>query len=63
MTTSMQVGAQPGRRPRLASDQLNAYDVLVTDDILFTRAAYETFTGVELAVEASRRGAGQGGQA
>ncbi len=36
----------------LAVDQLNTYDVLCADDILFTRAAYETFTGVEVAVEA-----------
>ena len=36
----------------LAVDQLNTYDVLCADDILFTRAAYETFTGLEVAVEA-----------
>ena len=36
----------------LAVDQLNTYDVLCADDILFTRAAYETFTGTEVAVEA-----------
>jgi large subunit ribosomal protein L4 len=34
----------------LAVDQLNTYDVLCADDILFTRAAYETFTGLEVAV-------------
>jgi large subunit ribosomal protein L4 len=27
----------------LPADQLNAYDVLVSDDIIFTRAAFETF--------------------
>ena len=36
----------------LAVDQLNTYDVLCADDILFTKAAYETFTGTEVAVEA-----------
>jgi large subunit ribosomal protein L4 len=36
----------------LAVDQLNTYDVLCADDILFTRAAYETFTGLEVAVPA-----------
>ncbi len=34
----------------LAVDQLNTYDVLCADDIVFTKAAYETFTGVEVAV-------------
>ena len=36
----------------LAVDQLNTYDVLCADDVLFTKAAYETFTGLEVAVEA-----------
>jgi large subunit ribosomal protein L4 len=36
----------------LAVDQLNTYDVLCADDVLFTKAAYETFTGVEVTVEA-----------
>jgi large subunit ribosomal protein L4 len=27
----------------LASDQLNAYDVLVSDDIVFTKAAFDAF--------------------
>ena len=36
----------------LAVDQLNTYDVLCADDILFTKAAYETFTGLEVTVEA-----------
>lgn len=34
----------------LAVDQLNTYDVLCADDIVFTKAAYETFTGTEVAV-------------
>ena len=38
----------------LAVDQLNTYDVLCADDILFTKAAYETFTGLEVAVEAKK---------
>ena len=29
----------------LAVDQLNTYDVLCADDVVFTRAAYEAFTG------------------
>jgi large subunit ribosomal protein L4 len=36
----------------LAVDQLNTYDVLCADDVLFTKAAYETFTGLEVAVPA-----------
>jgi len=27
----------------LPADQLNAYDVLVSDDIVFTKAAFDTF--------------------
>ena len=38
----------------LAVDQLNTYDVLCADDILFTKAAYETFTGTEVAVPAKK---------
>jgi large subunit ribosomal protein L4 len=34
----------------LAVDQLNTYDVLCADDVVFTKAAYETFTGVEVEV-------------
>ncbi len=30
---------------RIAVDQLNAYDVLLADDIVFTTTAYETFVG------------------
>jgi large subunit ribosomal protein L4 len=29
----------------LSWDQLNAYDVLVSDDILFTKAAFDAFVG------------------
>ena len=49
----------------LAVDQLNTYDVLCADDILFTKAAYETFTGLEVAVEAkpATKAAAEGGQA
>jgi large subunit ribosomal protein L4 len=36
----------------LAVDQLNTYDVLCADDVVFTKAAYETFTGLEVTVEA-----------
>lgn len=39
----------------LSSDQLNAYDVLVSDDIVFTKAAFEAFvaskTGAKAATE------------
>jgi large subunit ribosomal protein L4 len=34
----------------LAVDQLNTYDVLCADDVVFTKAAYEAFTGVEVEV-------------
>jgi len=33
----------------LAADQLNTYDVLVSDDVVFTRAAYEAFVGQPVA--------------
>ena len=36
----------------LSFDQLNAYDVLVSDDIVFTKAAYEAFVS-------AKTGAGQ----
>jgi len=29
----------------IAADQLNAYDVLVADDVVFTKAAYDAFVG------------------
>ena len=35
----------------LAADQLNTYDVLVADDVVFTRAALDEFLGVPAAVE------------
>jgi large subunit ribosomal protein L4 len=31
----------------LTWDQLNAYDVLVSDDIVFTKAAYEAFVAAK----------------
>ncbi|WP_299167063.1 50S ribosomal protein L4 [uncultured Arthrobacter sp.] len=33
-------------------DQLNTYDVLVSDDVIFTKAAYDTFVGTAQAVDA-----------
>jgi len=33
----------------LYSDQLNAYDVLVSDDIVFTKAAYDAFIAAKSA--------------
>ncbi|MBM6405738.1 50S ribosomal protein L4 [Phycicoccus sp. CSK15P-2] len=43
----------------LAVDQLNTYDVLCADDIVFTKAAYEVFTGqpVEAAKPAKKTAA------
>ena len=43
----------------LAVDQLNTYDVLCADDVVFTRAAYEVFTGetVETAAPAKKTAA------
>ncbi|GAB3603754.1 50S ribosomal protein L4 [Microbacterium aureliae] len=35
----------------LTFDQLNAYDVLVSDDIVFTKAAYEAFVASKTATE------------
>jgi len=32
-------------------DQLNTYDVLTSDDVVFTRSAYQAFTGAEVEVE------------
>ena len=31
----------------LAWDQLNAYDVLVADDVVFTKAAYDEFVAAQ----------------
>ncbi|HAN23581.1 MAG: 50S ribosomal protein L4 [Microbacterium sp.] len=35
----------------LSFDQLNAYDVLVSDDIVFTKAAYDAFVAAKTATE------------
>ncbi|RNL81026.1 50S ribosomal protein L4 [Nocardioides marmorisolisilvae] len=35
----------------LAVDQLNTYDVLLADDVIFTKGAYDAFVGVEAEVE------------
>jgi large subunit ribosomal protein L4 len=35
----------------LAVDQLNTYDVLLSDDVIFTRDAYAAFVGEDVAVE------------
>jgi large subunit ribosomal protein L4 len=34
----------------LAVDQLNTYDVLLSDDVIFTKSAYDAFVGVEAEV-------------
>jgi large subunit ribosomal protein L4 len=34
----------------LAVDQLNTYDVLLSDDVIFTKGAYDAFVGVETEV-------------
>jgi large subunit ribosomal protein L4 len=38
-------------------DQLNTYDVLVSDDVVFTKAAYEGFVQAASAKSASAAGA------
>jgi len=35
----------------LFSDQLNAYDVVVSDDIVFTKAAFEAFVSAKSKTE------------
>ena len=35
----------------LAVDQLNTYDVLLSDDVIFTKGAYDAFVGVETVAE------------
>ncbi|GAA1342805.1 50S ribosomal protein L4 [Arthrobacter roseus] len=35
-------------------DQLNTYDVLVADDVVFTKAAYDAFVGKNIAKEAAK---------
>ncbi len=37
----------------LAVDQLNTYDVLLSDDVIFTKGAYEAFVGGEVPAEAA----------
>jgi len=37
----------------IAFDQLNAYDVLVSDDVVFTQAAYEAFVAAQTKTEVS----------
>jgi large subunit ribosomal protein L4 len=44
----------------LAVDQLNAYDVLVNDEVVFTSAALETFVGRPLKGESRKAVAGEG---
>ncbi|WP_460514759.1 50S ribosomal protein L4 [Flindersiella endophytica] len=36
----------------LVADQLNTYDVLISDDVIFTAKAYQQFTGIEVEVKA-----------
>ncbi len=38
----------------LVSDQLNAYDVLVADDIVFTQAAYDSFVATAVKAESKK---------
>ncbi len=42
----------------LPADQLNAYDVLVSDDIIFTRAAFDAFVSAKSASTGSATAAG-----
>jgi large subunit ribosomal protein L4 len=44
----------------LAVDQLNAYDVLVNDEVVFTSAALETFVARPLKGESGKAVAGEG---
>ncbi|MBR7743081.1 50S ribosomal protein L4 [Phycicoccus sp. BSK3Z-2] len=45
----------------LAVDQLNTYDVLCADDVVFTKAAYEAFTGETVAAKpAAKKSAAKG---
>src|SRR6187551_720575 len=43
----------------LWADQLNAYDVLVSDDIVFTKAAFETFVNSKSAAKTKTEEAGE----
>jgi len=36
-------------------DQLNTYDVLVSDDVVFTQAAYEAFVAAKTAAKATAK--------
>lgn len=42
----------------LAVDQLNTYDVLTSDDVVFTATAYEAFTGVSVGGSAAKETSG-----
>ena len=45
----------------LAVDQLNTYDVLVSDDVIFTKAAFDTFVATaRRAVREGRRDVDRG---
>ena len=39
----------------LRFDQLNAYDVLVSDDIVFTKAAYDAFVNSKQSTKADSK--------
>jgi large subunit ribosomal protein L4 len=41
----------------LAVDQLNTYDVLLSDDVVFTQGAYDAFVGTARSVPASAEAA------
>jgi large subunit ribosomal protein L4 len=43
----------------LFSDQLNAYDVVVSDDIVFTKAAYEAFVAAKTGASKTEKEAGE----
>lgn len=47
----------------LAVDQLNTYDVLCADDVVFTKAAFDTFVGTSGAAHVGTEGAGDGTEA
>lgn len=39
----------------VAADQLNTYDVLAADDVVFSKTAYEAFTGTEVKAAAAKK--------
>jgi large subunit ribosomal protein L4 len=41
----------------LAVDQLNTYDVLLCDDVVFTKGAYDAFVGAKGASNADKEAA------